>query len=150
MPPRTRSQVGLPEDEDGTPVGDQSTTPNIPDDPEEPGNQGQPEDPQAALLTQVVANAVAQAIAAARATNQPDPVKYPKAKDSSMFNGRKCCQLRTWIGENEICFCTAPNLYCADVVKVMFAGSFLKGDAQTWFTNYFATRTTFPCSCRIG
>jgi len=144
MPPRTRSQVGLPEDEDGTPVGDQSTTPDIPDDPEEPGNQGQPEDPQAALLAQVVANAVAQAIAAARATNQPDPVKYPKAKDPSMFNGRKRHQLRTWIGENEICFRTAPNLYCADVAKVMFAGSFLEGDAQIWFTNYFRDPDNVP------
>src|SRR5215469_16266393 len=42
-----------------------------------------------------------------------------------------------WIGENEICFRTAPNLYKTETSKVMFVGSFLDGDAKSWFTDYF-------------
>ena len=144
MPPHTRSQTDHPENEDKTPTGDRPTPHDVPIDPEGSDDLEQPGDPQAALIAQVVANAVVQALAFARATNQPDLVKYPKAKDPSMFNSRKHRQLRTWIGENEICFRTAPNLYRAEVAKVMFAGSFLEGDVQTWFTNYFCDPDNVP------
>lgn len=61
-----------------------------------------------------------------------------------MFNGRKRRYLRTWLGENEICFRTSPNLYRAETSKVMFAGSFLEGDAKTWFTDYFHDPANIP------
>jgi len=136
MPTRTLSQPDPPHDEDETPVGDLPLPEDVPEEPEEP------EDPQAALLAQVIANA--QALAFAHTTNQPNPVKYPKAKDPSMLNGRKCRQLQTWIGKNKFCFCTSPNLYHAETAKVMFAGSFLEGDMQTWFTNYFRNPDNVP------
>ena len=95
MPTCTRSQPDPPHDEDETPIGDwppPDDVPEDPKDPEEPEEPEEPEDPQAALLAQVVAN-VMQALTFAHVTYQPDPVKYPKAKDPSMFNGRKHHQL---------------------------------------------------------
>src|SRR6202000_579331 len=97
-----------------------------------------------ALMGQTVGDAIGNGLAQARATAAPDPTKYPKAKDPTMFNGRRRKYLRTWIGENEICFRTAPNLYRSDVSKVMFAGSFLEGEAKTWFTDYFKHPANVP------
>ena len=98
----------------------------------------------AKVLASALSEAITQALIVARATAAPDPAKYPKAKDPGMFNGRKRRYLRTWIGENEICFRTAPNLYRAETSKVMFAGSFLEGDAKTWFTDYFHDPANIP------
>jgi len=99
-----------------------------------------PADPiaQALLaLGQSFGDAFALALGQGRQSTAPDPAKYPKAKDPSAFNGRRRKHLRTWIGENEICFRTSPNLYRSEISKVMFAGSFLEGDAKSWFTDYF-------------
>jgi hypothetical protein len=96
------------------------------------------------FLSRTLGEAFANALAQVRPTATPDPAKYPKAKDPSMFNGRRCKYLRTWIGENEICFRTAPNLYRNDTSKIMFAGSFLEGDAKTWFTDYFKDPANIP------
>src|SRR6201999_3760912 len=101
------------------------------------------------LLGQTIGDAFTNAFIQLRQTNQPDPAKYPKAKDPTMFNGRRRKYLRTWIGENEICFRTTPNLYRSDISKVMFAGSmfagsFLEGDAKTWFTDYFRDLANIP------
>ena len=98
----------------------------------------------AKILASALSGAIAQALIASKATAAPDPTKYPKAKDPGMFNGRRRHYLRTWIGENEICFRTAPNLYRAETSKVMFAGSFLEGDAKLWFTDYFHDPTNIP------
>ena len=84
-----------------------------------------------AILSRALGDAFANAMAQIRPTAAPDPTKYPKAKDPNMFNGKRRRYLRTWIGENEICFRTAPNLYRNDTAKVMFAGSFLEGDAKS-------------------
>ena len=97
-----------------------------------------------ALMGQTVGDAIGHGLAQARATAAPDPTKYPKAKDPTMFNGRRRKYLRTWIGENEICFRTSPNLYRSDTAKIMFAGSFLEGDAKTWFTDYFKNPNQIP------
>src|SRR6201999_444734 len=96
------------------------------------------------LLGQTIGDAFTNAFVQLRQTNQPNPAKYPKAKDPTMFNGQCRKYLRTWIGENEICFRTAPNLYRSDISKVMFAGSFLEGDAKTWFTDYFRDPANIP------
>jgi hypothetical protein len=96
------------------------------------------------LLSRTIANAFGNALAQMRQTAQPDPTKYPKAKDPSIFNGRRRRLLRTWIGENEICFRTAPNLYRNDTAKVMFAGSFLEGEPKIWFTDYFKDPERIP------
>jgi hypothetical protein len=92
-------------------------------------------------LTKTLATAMAQARPASIAVNL---TKYPKAKDPSAFNGKNCKGLHNWIGENEICFRTAPNLYRSEVAKVMFAGSFLNGDAKSWFTDYFKDPANIP------
>ena len=132
-----------------------------PEDPADPVDADQPADPadaanplpppagmdpQLAMFAQVIAQALGQVITQVNAnqTAPPDTPRYPKAKDPSMFNGRNRKTLRTWIGENEICFRTAPNLYRTDVSKVMFAGSFLEGDAKTWFTDYFKDPNNTP------
>ena len=101
-------------------------------------------DPQMVQFAQLIAHAVGMAVTQAHQTAPPDAPQYPKAKDPSMFNGRNRKSLRTWIGENEICFRTAPNLYRTDISKVMFAGSFLEGDAKTWFTDYFKDPDNTP------
>jgi hypothetical protein len=98
----------------------------------------------AKIIARAMGEAMAQALNATRSTTQPESTKYPKAKDPGMFNGKRRCYLRTWIGENEICFRTAPNLYRTEVSKVMFAGSFLEGDAKTWFTDYFRDPANIP------
>lgn len=95
-------------------------------------------------LSLALGQAIIQALSAFRPTASPDPAKYPKAKEPRLFNGRRRRDLRTWICENEICFRTAPNLYRTDLSKVMFAGSFLEGDAKSWFTNYFSHTTDLP------
>jgi hypothetical protein len=99
-------------------------------------------------FAKIIASAMSEAMAQALKATQPTPpnesTKYPKAKDPGMFNGKRRRYLRTWIGENEICFRTAPNLYRTEVSKVMFAGSFLEGDAKTWFTDYFRDPANVP------
>lgn len=98
-----------------------------------------------AVLGQVVGDAIARAMANVNMrTPAPDPAKYPKAKDPSTFNGKNRKALRTWIGENEICFRTSPNLYRTGTAKVMFAGSFLDDYAKTWFTDYFKDPARIP------
>lgn len=98
----------------------------------------------AKLMGRMMNKAITDAIATSKNTASPDPAKYPKAKDPGMFNGRKRRYLRTWIGENEICFRTAPNLYRATTSKVMFAGSFLEGEAKQWFTDYSRDAAHIP------
>jgi hypothetical protein len=116
--------------------------PQIPQAPPAPiaPPQAQPADPTAqalAALGQTFGTALATALGQIRPSAPAEATKYPKAKDPSLFNGKKRRHLRTWLGENEICFRTAPNLYRNGASKVMFAGSFLEGDAKTWFTDYF-------------
>jgi hypothetical protein len=105
-------------------------------------------DKQGKAFTKIIActmgEAMAQALNATQSTNQLESTKYLKAKDPRMFNGKQHRYLQMWIGKNKICFCTAPNLYCTEVSKVMFAGSFLEGDAKTWFTEYFRDPTNIP------
>ena len=112
---------------------DIQATPAIPDNDDEDDNTPAAAEGRrfAKILTSALSETITQALTAARATAAPNPAKYPKAKDPGMFNGRKRRYLRTWIGENEICFWTAPHLYRAETSKVMFAGSFLEGDAKT-------------------
>lgn len=98
----------------------------------------------AKLFASLMNKAITEAITASKPSASADPTKYPKAKDPGMFNGRKRRYLRTWIGETEICFRTAPNLYRAATSKVMFAGSFLEGEAKQWFTDYFRDPTNVP------
>lgn len=98
---------------------------------------------------QLLSRALAEALGAALnqvhlPTAALDPTRYPKVKDPSLFKGRNCKGLRSWIGENEICFRTAPNLYRSDISKVMFAESFLDGDAKSWFTDYFKDLANIP------
>jgi hypothetical protein len=103
-------------------------------------NPPPPVDPATAAIQamgQTFGDALVAALGQMRPSVPADPTKYPKAKDPGLFNGKKRRYLRTWIGENEICFRTAPNLYRTESAKVMFAGSFLEGDAKTWFTDYF-------------
>ena len=97
-----------------------------------------------ALIGQVLGNTIANALTQCPATAAPDPARYPKAKDPSAFNGRNHKGLWSWIGENEICLRTAPNLYRTDIAKVMFAGSFLEGDAKSWFTDYYKNLANIP------
>src|ERR1700742_1078121 len=97
-----------------------------------------------ALIGQTVGDAIANALTQCPATAAPDPARYPKAKDPSAFNGRNHKGLWSWIGENEICFRTAPNLYRTDIAKVLFAGSFLEGNAKSWFTDYFKPLANVP------
>lgn len=163
MPPKTRAQELAATAAPETPLGDNlndndpevppiSPTPSIhtqEDDhapAEATGNTPADEEGRrfAKVLASALGEAIAQALAASRATAFPEATKYPKAKDPGMFNGRKRQYLRTWIGENEICFWTAPNLYRAETSKVMFAGSFLEGDAKTWFTDYFHDPANIP------
>jgi hypothetical protein len=169
MTPTTRAQglATVDENQDGTPPQD----PTVVHDPldEDPARSEAPtRDPTVArsasvsgddednegltvaernyarLMGRMMNKAITDAIAASKHTASPDPAKYPKAKDPGMFNGRKRRYLRTWIGENEICFRTAPNLYRAATSKVMFAGSFLEGEAKTWFTDYFRDPANVP------
>jgi hypothetical protein len=123
-----------------SPHGSRAPTPhdNPDDEPDEATKRAM------MFLSRTLGEAFATAFAQARTTLAPDPAKYPKAKDPSMFNGRRRKYLRTWIGENEICFRTAPNLYRNDTSKIMFAGSFLEGDAKTWFTDYFKDPANIP------
>src|SRR5215469_1436090 len=118
------------------------------DEPETPAGDPDLDDPQSRAFAKVLAQAMGQAmgqlVQQVRQSSAPDPTKYPKAKDPSMFNGRNRKGLRTWIGENEICFRTAPNLYKTETSKVMFAGSFLDGDAKSWFTDYFKDPARIP------
>jgi hypothetical protein len=103
-------------------------------------NQPLPVDPASAAIQamgQMFGDMLVAALGQMRPSAPTDPTKYPKAKDPSLFNGKKRWYLRTWIDENKICFRTAPNLYRTESAKVMFAGSFLEGDVKTWFTNYF-------------
>ena len=137
------AQPGNPEDNNS----DHPPTPPTPSAPEENENDVPVDNEErrfAKVLASALSDAITQALIVARATAAPDPAKYPKAKDPGMFNGRKRRYLRTWIGENEICFRTAPNLYRAETSKVMFAGSFLEGDAKTWFTDYFHDPANTP------
>jgi hypothetical protein len=130
-----------------------------PEDPEVPPELPRPPSPEVprmdeqtrgalALLGNVVGEAIARAMAGvvnqAAQTPAAESIKYPKAKDPSTFDGKDRKLLRAWIGENEICFRTAPNLYRTGTSKVMFAGSFLDGHAKKWFTDYFKDPTQVP------
>ena len=154
MAPRLRSQ-DLPSDEEdallpdvlaalgGTPIVPDDDQ-DIPDIAENDNNEDARLAPQSQRFANILAKAMGEAVTQALVAAPLDPAKYPKAKDPGMFNGRKRRYLRTWIGENEICFRTAPNLYRAEISKVMFAGSFLEGDAKTWFTDYFHDPANIP------
>jgi hypothetical protein len=168
MPPITRSQTDdfeeVPGDEDDIPTpptenapaqgGPTEDPPGVPlrsvatPTPSVVKSNEEEADPQsqafAKLLAKSMGDAVAMAINATRPTAATDPTKYPKAKDPNMFSGKRRRYLRTWIGENEICFHTAPNLFRSEVSKVMYAGSFLEGDAKTWFTDYFHDPSHMP------
>jgi hypothetical protein len=165
MPPITRSHTSdtedAPDDEADIPTQLIEVTPAEEDPPANPPEEplrvstspaAEPDeeegDPQsrafAKLLAKSMGDAVTRAINATRPTAPTDPTKYPRAKDPSMFSGKRRRYLRTWIGENEICFRTAPNLYRSDISKVMYAGSFLEGDAKTWFTDYFHDASRVP------
>ena len=152
MKPKTRAELALQatQTQEETPqddVDDADADPEIPEIPPSNHDNDIPANVEGRRFAKILAKALSEAIAQAlttRATTGPDPTKYPKAKDPGMFNGRKRRYLRTWIGENEICFRTAPHLYRAETSKVMFAGSFLEGDAKTWFTDYFHDPANIP------
>jgi hypothetical protein len=112
--------------------------------PAPPATPVPPANPFSEQAMRILGESIGAALSRQRPSAAPDPAKYPKAKDPSMFNGRRRRYLRTWIGENEICFRTAPNLYRTETSKVMFAGSFLEGDAKTWFTDYFKDPNNIP------
>jgi hypothetical protein len=131
------------------PPADPPSDPEDPPDPPTPPPAEIEDDPQARLFATILSAAITEALErivgqVQRASATQESTKYPKAKDPSMFNGRNRKGLRTWIGENEICFRTAPNLYRTDTSKVMFAGSFLEGDAKSWFTDYFKDPANIP------
>jgi hypothetical protein len=161
MLPTISSQENLPEDspsdEDDisapplelSPVEDSPTKPlylsSLPSLTDDTSNeQNAPARAFAKILTQALGDVVALAIAATRLTATADAAKYPRAKNPAPFSGRRRRYLRTWICENEICFRTAPNLYQSDTLKIMFAASFLEGDAKSWFTNYFRHPASLP------
>lgn len=135
-----------PDANDDAPADDPPLDDLPPADPTRDAPPRAPSDEEEAMkmLGRVIGDAIAKAIADRPASVAPDPTRYPKAKNPSAYNGRNRKGLRTWIGENEICFRTAPNLYRTDVAKVMFAGSFLEGDAKSWFTDYFKDPANVP------
>ena len=45
------------------------------------------DDPQSCAFTKVLAQAMGQLVQQVHQMSTPDPTKYPKAKDLSMFNG---------------------------------------------------------------
>src|SRR5215469_12138994 len=57
------------------------------DEPETPAGDPDLDDPQSRAFTKVLAQAMGQLVQQVCQSSAPDPTKYPKAKDPSMFNG---------------------------------------------------------------
>jgi hypothetical protein len=65
------------------------------------------------------------------------PGSEPKANPPAEFDGTNRRKLETYIAECKIMFTTAPRKHHSEMLKILAAGSYLKGDPKKWFSNYF-------------
>src|SRR6266581_8627970 len=76
----------------------------------------------------------------------PDPPHRTKVHEPDQFDGSDTCKLRTFFVQCKLNFQDRPCAFATDVVKVVFALSYLKGAALDWFELDLLCRPQARCS----
>jgi hypothetical protein len=85
------------------------------------------------LITDVILHTQAQS-----ATPVPESCdSEPKANPPTEFDGTAHKKLETYITECKIMFTTSPCKHRSESLKILAAGSYLKGNMKKWFSNFF-------------
>jgi hypothetical protein len=88
-----------------------------------------------------MSNSVADAILHSQVTqarSEDTRESEAKANAPTEFDGTSRKKLDNFIAECKINFATSPRKFKTESSKVLFAGSYLKGNPKKWFTNFFS------------
>jgi Retrotransposon gag protein/Zinc knuckle len=94
---------------------------------------GEHEDPVGRVLVDLTAAIAALAQSAALARQPTEPTHRPKLHEPDQFDGTDPQKLRTFLVQCGLNFQERPKSFADERTKVLYATSFLKGTALSWF-----------------